>query len=106
MGDLLEASKALLKLDEVGALVPHGIGDHGRKCLSWCVGEIEKLRDLFNTEVLANAENEMSRTDHKRLVRELDVALNGEDGAAKQAALCDIVAQVKDQRWKLVRVDQ
>lgn len=41
--------------------------------------------------------------DHKRLVRELDVALNGEDGAAKQASLCDIVSQVKDQRWKLVR---
>lgn len=42
--------------------------------------------------------------DHQRLVRELDVALNGEDGAAKQASLCDIVSQVKDQRWKLVRV--
>lgn len=32
--------------------------------------------------------------DHRRLVRELDVLLNGEDGAAKQASLCDIVAQV------------
>ncbi len=32
---------------------------------------------------------------HKRLVRELDVALNG-DGAAKQASLCDIVGQVQD----------
>jgi hypothetical protein len=41
--------------------------------------------------------------DQKRLVRELDVALNGEDGAADQASLCDIVSQVKDQRWKLVR---
>lgn len=33
--------------------------------------------------------------DHNRLVRELDVLLNGEAGAAKQASLCDIVAQVK-----------
>lgn len=32
--------------------------------------------------------------DHRRLVRELDVLLNG-DGAAAQASLCDIVAQVK-----------
>ncbi len=32
---------------------------------------------------------------HRRLVRELDVLLNGEDGAAKQASLCDIVGQVK-----------
>lgn len=33
--------------------------------------------------------------DHARLVCELDVLLNGEDGAAKQASLCDIVAQVR-----------
>lgn len=33
--------------------------------------------------------------DHRRLVRELDVLLNGEEGAAKQASLCDIVAQVR-----------
>lgn len=32
---------------------------------------------------------------HRRLVRELDVLLNGEEGAAKQASLCDIVGQVK-----------
>ena len=33
--------------------------------------------------------------DHKKFVRELDVLLNGEDGASEQASLCDIVAQVK-----------
>jgi hypothetical protein len=32
--------------------------------------------------------------DHRRLVRELDVLLNGE-GAAQQASLCDIVAQLQ-----------
>ena len=36
--------------------------------------------------------------DKKRLVRELDVLLNGEAGAAKQASLCDIVCQVSS--WK------
>lgn len=35
--------------------------------------------------------------DHRRLVRELDVLLHGE-GAAKQASLCDIVAQVAAQK--------
>lgn len=49
----------------------------------------------------------MAGYDHKaneqrRLVRELDVALNGEAGAAPQAALCDLVAQV--QRQQAVRV--
>lgn len=32
--------------------------------------------------------------DHKRLVREIDVALNGEKGAALQASLVDILAQL------------
>jgi len=33
---------------------------------------------------------------HRRLVRELDVLLNGA-GAAKQASLCDIVSQVRSE---------
>jgi len=45
MSDLLAGSKALLELDAANALVPHGLGGHGRKCLAWCVGEIERLRD-------------------------------------------------------------
>lgn len=40
--------------------------------------------------------------DHNRLVRELDVLLNGEAGAAKQASLCDIVAQVRLKRDLLI----
>ncbi len=41
------------------------------------------------------ADYEQVLADHRRLVRELDVLLNGEEGAAKQASLCDIVAQVQ-----------
>lgn len=37
----------------------------------------------------------ISADDIDRLVRELDVALNGEAKAARQASLCDLVAQVK-----------
>lgn len=40
---------------------------------------------------------EEAAADKRRLVRELDVLLNG-DGAAKQASLCDIVAQVRQQQ--------
>ena len=40
------------------------------------------------------ADYEEVLADHRRLVRELDVSLNG-DGAAQQASLCDILAQVK-----------
>ena len=35
-------------------------------------------------------------TDHRRLVRELDVIWNGED-AARQASLCDLVAQIANE---------
>src|ERR1700743_332591 len=38
------------------------------------------------------ADYEATLADHRRLVRELDVALNGEKGAAEQASLCDIVS--------------
>ena len=58
------------------------------------------------SEDITKVDYEEVLTDHRRLVRELDVALNGEEGAAKQASLCDIVAQVKHGGWKLVRVDQ
>lgn len=34
--------------------------------------------------------------EHKRLVRELDVLINGEAGAAKQASLIDLFPQVRE----------
>jgi hypothetical protein len=43
---------------------------------------------------LTIADYEEVLADHRRLVRELDVLINGEAGAAKQASLCDIVSQV------------
>lgn len=45
----------------------------------------------------------INTVDVQRLVRELDVALNGEDGAAPQASLCDVVSQVKHEASKLGR---
>jgi len=36
--------------------------------------------------------------DEQRLVRELDIIINGEEGAAKQASLCDIVAQMMNKK--------
>ncbi len=42
--------------------------------------------------------------DHRRLTREIDVLLNGEDGAAKAPALVDIVAQLSDDRFELCRL--
>lgn len=44
----------------------------------------------------AKASYEEVLADHRRLVRELDVLING-DGSAPQASLCDIVSQVRKQ---------
>ncbi len=53
-------------------------------------------------EVATTADYEHTLADHRRLVRELDVALNGEN-AAPQASLCDIVHQVKHEGIKALR---
>lgn len=42
--------------------------------------------------------DDSDQADHDRLIRELDVLLNGVEGAARQASLCDIVAQVRKQK--------
>lgn len=49
------------------------------------------------------AGNWIDAADVDRLVRELDVALNGEEGAAPQASLCDVVGQAKAEAAKLGR---
>ena len=53
--------------------------------------EIERLAGLCSDyeDVLA---------DKRRLTRELDVALHGEEGAAKQASLCDLIEPAKKMR--------
>lgn len=48
-------------------------------------------------DALFDAYEQVSR-DRQRLVRELDVALSGEAGAAPQAALCDLVAVARKLR--------
>lgn len=57
---------------------------------------LNRIEKALQSLILAH---EDVATDHKRLVRELDVALN-QDGASKQASLCDIVAQVKREGLK------
>lgn len=50
-------------------------------------------------DALTAADYEEVLTDHRRLVRELDVLINGEN-AAQQASLCDIVGQVRSECLK------
>lgn len=82
----------------------------GTQCLRFAgVDGFCKQHSMLNSNVqqkiVVYKDYEEVFADHQRLVRELDIALNG-DGAAKQASLCDIVKQVKDKRWILVSVDK
>jgi len=52
------------------------------------------MRDTV--EKLTIADYEQAFRDHQRLVREIDVIVNGEAGAAKQASLCDLVPQLRE----------
>ncbi len=75
-----------LTVEEMGALVAsiHNLSK-------------DRLRELV-LQIWQMAEGyEEAAADKRRLVRELDVLLNGEN-AAKQASLCDIVAQVRQQK--------
>ena len=81
----LPTADELKAIREVDALV----GDDDE--LRWYAIAYTHRRQLL---ILVDAHEE-AKADHQRLVRELDVMLNGEDGAAPQASLCDIVAQVR-----------
>lgn len=71
------------------------IGDVPSKL--WTMGEAVTLT---HGHLTATTDFDAMQADHNRLVRELDVLLNGEAGAADQASLCDIVAQVRMARKK------
>lgn len=82
-------------------------GDQARTVRRWEAGEREISGPVsLAVEYLLAAQTAIDLQevldDKHRLTRELDIALNG-DGAVPQASLCDIVGQIKDEHWKLVR---
>jgi len=58
--------------------------------------EAQGLIDRYDQTPHASTDDLMEVIeDYRRLTRELDLAINGVEGAAPQASLCDIVAQVR-----------
>ncbi len=58
--------------------------------------ELRACNDEYEALETENQAYEECMEDHRRLVREIDVIINGETGAAKQASLCDLVGQIKE----------
>jgi len=74
----------------------------------WPIRELftaEQMRAYAAQAVAAQAPtgNWINADDVSRLARDLDVALHGEDGAASQASLCDVVGLVKEAAQQLGR---
>ncbi len=57
------------------------------------IAHFKRVDSQVREQVACTSYYEGVLAGHRALVRELDVLLNG-DGAAKQASLCDVVAQV------------
>lgn len=72
------------------------IGDEDQARVVFAIADA--LRDgnllIADSEQPTAQDYEKILADHRKLVRDLDVLLNGESGAARQASLCDIVSQV------------
>lgn len=105
----LDLFNAAIEMQHVADRIKEAVGAPYRPV--WCDPTItakELAERDYDTLRKAADEIKMLRewhADNQRLVRDLDVSLNGEDGTARQASLCDIVRQVKDGHWKLVRQD-
>ncbi len=69
---------------------------------------VPAMRDAANEIVYLRSrirDHEEVMADFRRLVRQLDVAMSGEAGAAKQASLCDLIGTATEMRALLSRFD-
>jgi hypothetical protein len=72
--------------------------EHGGAAETW-----KDHAEELEAELKKTPDYEEVLADHRRLVREIDVILNGEEGAAKQASLCDLVGQIEELKERLER---
>lgn len=78
---------------------------HMGSCLVEDMGKVQADALLESMGWVSPDDAEESATSRRDLVRRLDVLLNGEAEAAKQASLCDIVAQVEKEGIKALPAD-
>ncbi len=73
----------------------------------WMLKDIDDtLREDANADAPTLADYKAVLDDKRRLIRELDVALHGEEGAAEQASLCDLIAPAEKLRAEVTRLER
>jgi len=110
-GDLLDAT--LAEVSQAGSFLSEEISslelerDQAQQDLSAATAEVAQMRETIDrlTGALKSVENGLTIADyeevlqsHRKNVRALDVAMHGEEGAAKQASLCDLIGPARDIR--------
>ena len=80
--------------DDVVLVWKHQLTD-ARQCISALAPRAEAVEPQTGNWIAAD--------DVYRMARDIDVALNGEAGAAKQPALCDVTSQIKQAARELGR---
>lgn len=78
---------------------------HGDKAAA-AEAEIERLTRERDEAIALNADYEEVLADKRRLAREIDIALHGEEGAAQQASLCDLVTPARTLRERVNALEQ
>jgi len=73
---------------------PHLLQEHEKLALA--------LQAALDREAAMKADYEVAAASARRLAREIDVAMHGEEGAAQQASLCDLVDPA---RWLRERAE-
>lgn len=73
-------------------------------CDAW-KAEAEQSRALAQAQAERIADYEAVLADKRRLAREIDVAMHGEEGAAKQASLCDLVEPARMMRERVAALE-
>ncbi len=69
----------------------------GKRTVVALLIDTKEYKKVFSEpEPLSIADYEDVLADNNRLVRELDIIINGKTGAAKQASLVDLVSQIRD----------
>lgn len=96
--DAANAQEPIYQAQTVGGLWSDVTAENYAKHAIW---RIVYARPIPAQQSPSVSDYEEVLASHRDLVRELDVLLNGEIGAAKQANLCDLVAQVS----KVVRAE-
>lgn len=65
---------------------------------------LSKIEENMNQRIGLIEDYEEVLLDHRKQIKELDVLINGKEGAAEQANLCDIISQLQSSKREEINI--